>query len=95
MVLDRLGLYRANIWLSKRAMGKRASSATPIIVALMVLMLDVSVGVSGSEWEINNPNTPIENVESEAIPDIPPLMCDSGECPLKDRTPHLLSLIHI
>ena len=54
MVLDRLGLYRVNIWLSMRAMGKRASSATPIIVALMVLMLDVSVGVSGSEWEINN-----------------------------------------
>ena len=72
MVLDRLGLYRANIWLSKRAMGKRASSATPIIVALMVLMLDVSVGVSGSEWEINNPDTAIENVESEVIPDIPP-----------------------
>ncbi|DAC39652.1 MAG TPA: hypothetical protein D7H71_04750, partial [Candidatus Poseidoniales archaeon] len=69
--MDRLGLYRANIWLSKRAMGKRVSSATPIIVALMVLMLDVSVGVSGSEWEINNPNTPMENVESEAIPDIP------------------------
>ena len=89
MVLDRLGLYRVNIWLSMRAMGKRASSATPIIVALMVLMLDVSVGVSGSEWEINNSDGSKENVELEAIPDIPPLMCESGECPLKDRTPHL------
>ena len=72
MVLDRLGLYRVNIWLSMRAMGKRASSATPIIVALMVLMLDVSVGVSGSEWEINNSDGSKENVELEAIPDIPP-----------------------
>ena len=89
MVLDRLGLYRVNIWLSMRAMGKRASSATPIIVALMVLMLDVSVGVSGSDWEINNSDGSKENVELEAIPDIPPLMCESGECPLKDRTPHL------
>ena len=70
-------------------MGKRASSATPIIVALMVLVLDVSVGVSGSEWEINNSDPPMENVDSGAIMDIPPLMCESGECPLKDRTPHL------
>ena len=89
MVSDRLGLYRANMWLSKRAMGKRASSATPIIVALMVLMLDVSVGVSGSEWEINSSDAQMENVDSEAIIDIPPLMCESGECPLKDRSPHL------
>ena len=70
MVLDRLGLYRVNIWLSMRAMGKRASSATPIIVALMVLVLDVSVGVSGSEWEINNSDPPMENVDSGAIIDI-------------------------
>ena len=87
--MDRLGLYRADIWLSKRAMGKRASPVNPIIVALMVLMLDVSLGVSGSEWEINNSDAQIENVDSHAIADIPPLMCESGECPLKDRSPHL------
>ena len=57
-------------------MGKRASSATPIIVALMVVVLDVSVGVSGSEWEINNSDPPMENVDSGAIMDIPPLMCE-------------------
>tara|TARA_B100001175_G_scaffold317752_1_gene336171 strand:- start:6336 stop:11120 length:4785 start_codon:yes stop_codon:yes gene_type:complete len=70
-------------------MGRRASSVTPIMVALMLLLLDISVGVGGEQWEIEGVVDNIDDVYVDDINEVPPLMCGSEECATKDRTPHL------
>ena len=35
-------------------MARASTSLTPVLVSLMLLMLDVSIAVSGNDWEIED-----------------------------------------
>ena len=54
----------------------------------MLLVLDVSVAVSGDEWEIEDDLSPQDSEEIITSNDSP-LMCDGEICPVKDRSPYL------
>ena len=72
-----------------RAMNKRPASLTPVLVCLMLLVLDVSVAVSGDEWEFEDDLPPQGSEEIISSSTVPPLMCDGEICPVKDRSPYL------
>ena len=70
-------------------MNRRPTSLTPVLVCLMLLVLDVSVAVSGDEWEIGDDLSPQDSEEIITSNEVPPLMCDGEICPVKDRAPYL------
>ena len=55
-----------------RAMNKRPASLTPVLVCLMLLVLDVSVAVSGDEWEFEDDLSPQGSEEIMPSSTIPP-----------------------
>ena len=84
-----MGLYSVGNWLSKRAMARASTSLTPVLVSLMLLMLDVSIAVSGNDWEIEDGTESGDSSDISYADKIPALMCGSEECPEKDRSPYL------
>ncbi|MAU30246.1 MAG: hypothetical protein CMA26_03940 [Euryarchaeota archaeon] len=84
-----MGLYSVGNWLSKRAMARASTSLTPVLVSLMLLMLDVSIAVSGNDWEIEDGTESGDSSDIGYADKIPALMCGSEECPEKDRSPYL------
>ena len=70
-------------------MNRRPTSLTPVLVCLMLLVLDVSVAVSGDEWEIGDDLPPQDSEEIITSNEVPPLMCDGEICPVKDRAPYV------
>ena len=82
---DRLGLYSIRVWLSVRAMQKSVGRRIPIIIALLMFMMDISVAAGAL---IHHPEQPEIDFSQDSIDaDLPPLMCGGNICPNKDRTP--------
>ena len=82
---DRLGLYSIRVWLSVRAMPNSTRMRIPVIVALLVFVMDISVaaGAIVPAPEQNSDAISDDSFES----DLPPLMCGDSVCPEKDRHP--------
>jgi len=70
-------------------MARASTSLTPVLVSLMLLMLDVSIAVSGNDWEIEDGTESGDSSDISYADKIPALMCGSEECPEKDRSPYL------
>ena len=70
-------------------MARASTSLTPVLVSLMLLMLDVSIAVSGNDWEIEDGTESGDSSDIGYADKIPALMCGSEECPEKDRSPYL------
>ena len=70
-------------------MARASTSLTPVLVSLMLLMLDVSIAVSGNDWEIEDGTESGDSSDIGHADKIPALMCGSEECPEKDRSPYL------
>ena len=70
-------------------MARASTSLTPVLVSLMLLMLDVSIAVSGNDWEIEDGTESGDSSDISHADKIPALMCGSEECPEKDRSPYL------
>ena len=82
---DRLGLYSIRVWLSVRAMQKGVGKRIPVIIALLMFMMDISVAAGAL---IHHPEQPEVDFSQDSLDaDLPPLMCGDSICPNKDRSP--------
>ena len=77
-------LYRPFVWLSTRAMSKRLEAINPILAALMVLVLDTSVGIASGNFSSVQDDSLLESNNGEG--DIASF-CEVFQCEDKDRSP--------